>query len=345
MKKIFSLLVLFSTLVFSQKKEEAKAKVNEGIEYHDQGKYIEAIAKYDDALKLDKDNIIALTEKALSLESLQKYDDAIDLCKRVLKLYPDEDNRIAYLTYANALDHNQKPDAALKIYDEGIKKYPYFYQFFFNKGVTLYGLKEIEKANKEIETATKLNPNHAGSFHALALINISNRVSSILASSRYLILDNQTPRAKQNFDSIINLMQKGVTKKDEKNISVTIEEGLLKKTEQKSENNFSSLELVLSMSAALDYDEKNKNKTEVEKFSSKFTTLVGMMDEVKKDQKGYYWDFLAPYFIEMKKKELIEPFANIVFLSSQNKDAIDYFEKNQDKINEFYSWSDNYKWK
>ncbi|WHF51826.1 tetratricopeptide repeat protein [Chryseobacterium gotjawalense] len=347
MKKIYSLIVLFSTLIYSQNKTEADKKVNEGISLHDSGKFDHAISKYDEALILDKDNSFALTEKAMSLESSKKYDNAIEICKHILKLYPNEDNKTVYITYGNALDHSGKSDLALKVYDAGLVKYPNYYQLYFNKGITLFNAKENEKAIQAFQTATKLNPNHTSSFNALAVLNSSNRIPSILASSRYLTLDNKSPRAKGNLDAIISQMKKGVSQKDDNSISLSIDEETLNKANKnkKTENNFSSVDLVLSMSAALDFDEKNKDKTEIQKFIDKFKSMCEVMKEVKKNQKGYYWEFLVPYYLEMNNKNLIEPFANIIYLSYQNKEAIDYKEKHSDKIEEFYKWSKNYNWK
>lgn len=347
MKKIYLLPIFFSVLSFSQNKTEAKAKVNEGIELHDSRKYDEALAKYDEALNLDKDNSLALTEKAMTLESMKRYDEAIEVSKQVLKLYPDDDNRTLYVTYANSLDHSNKTDLALKVYDEGLKKYPDYYQLYFNKGISLVNAKENGKAIICFQKSTKLNPNHSSSYNALSVLDVSNRIASILASSRYLVIDNKSARAKGNFDALMKLMNKGVSQSGDNSISLSIDSATLDKfnKKKKSENDFSSTDMVLSMSAALDYDDKNKDKTEVQKFISKFSTLCQSMSETQKSQKGYYWEFLAPYFIEMEKKSLIEPFAYTIFLPSQNPDVILYNKEHSDKIEEFQNWSKNYNWR
>ncbi|SFI51598.1 tetratricopeptide repeat protein [Halpernia frigidisoli] len=347
MRKFYYLIVLFSTLLYSQDKIEAGKKVEEGISFHDAGKFNEAIAKYDEALNLDKDNLFALTEKAMSLESSTKYDDAIEICKHIFQMYPNEDNKTVYLTYGNSLDKFGKSDLAIKIYDSGLIKFPNYYQLYYNKAIALFNLKQNDKAIKAFQKATELNPDHASSFNALAILDSSNRIASILASGRYLVLDNKTSRAKGNLDAVISLMKKGVSQKEDKSISLSIDEETLKNIDkkQKTENDFSSVDLALSMAAALDFDEKNKDQSEIQKFAEKFKTITLVMDEVKKNKKGYYWEFLAPYFIEMNKKNLIEPFANVIYLSSQNKEATEYAEKNSDKIKEFYNWSKNYNWK
>ena len=347
MKKIYYLFLLVTHLLPAQNAELANNKIMEGIQLHDAAKFDEALSKYNEALTLDKNNSFALSEKAMTLAALQKYEEAIETSKLILQLYPNEDNKTVYVTYGNALDHLGKPDSAIKIYDEGLKKHPKYFHLYFNKGITLYTSKKNEEAIKAFQASTKLNPNHSGSFNALSVLVFSNRISSILASGRYLVLDNRSARAKGNLDSIISLMKKGVAQNAENKISITIDENIFNNVSnnRKTENDFSTVDLALSMSAALDYDEANKNKTDIEKFAEKFKIMCEALDSNKKNQRGYFWEFLAPYFIEMKNKNLIEPYSNIIFLSANNADASEYYRLNPGKIEQFYNWSKNYEWK
>ena len=347
MKKFYFLFIFFSTLVFAQDTTQAEKKIREGISLHDQGKYEEALAKYNEALNADKNNPFALAEKAMTLEASKKYSEAVEVCELIFKLYPNGDNKSVYVTYGNALDHSGKSDLAIKTYDEGIKKYPDYYQLYFNKAIALFNTKENEKAAEAFQTATKLNPDHAASYNALAVLDKSNRIASILASCRYLILDNKSIRAKVNLASVVTLAKRGVSQKEDKTISVAVDQKSVDQINSKTivPNDFSITDVALTLAAALDYDEKNKDKTEVQKFADKFTSMCQTMKESKKDKNGYYWDFLAPYFIEMNDKKLVEPFANIIFLAIQNKDAVQYHDQHADKIKEFYDWSKNYRWK
>ncbi|MBO6184611.1 MAG: tetratricopeptide repeat protein [Chryseobacterium sp.] len=346
MKKLL-LLTLFPILSFSQNTSEAKIKVNEGIVLHDDGKYNDALDKYEEALKLDKNNLSAISEKAMTLEALKRYDEAIELCKLAINIYPQEDIKTIYLTYGNSLDHSKRTKEALKIYDEGIKNYPNYYQLYFNKAITLVSDKQIEKSLELFQKSAMLNPNHPGSLNALAALNRDKRIISILASLRYLSIDNKTSRAKGNLDSVIDLMQQGVTQTDDKNITLAIDPKAMEDVgkKQKGINNFSTADMVLSMTAALDFDEKNKNKTQCGKAIDKFNSIFAILKEGQKENKGFYWEFLAPYFIELKDKNLIEPFANIVFLPSQSDDVKKYHQDNTNEIQRFYEWSKNYDWK
>ncbi len=72
------LLFLFFSAVYAQNPTEAKKLINEGIVLHDKGDYAGAVNNYNKALEADKDNIGALTEKAMSLSAAGKYDEAIN---------------------------------------------------------------------------------------------------------------------------------------------------------------------------------------------------------------------------------------------------------------------------
>ncbi|OCK51006.1 hypothetical protein BA768_04275 [Chryseobacterium sp. CBo1] len=343
----FLLLTIIPILSFSQDRDAAERKVTDGVTLHDEGKFSEALDKYDEALKLDKNNLLALSEKAMTLEASKKYDEAIDICKLAIATHPKEDIKTIYLTYGNSLDHAQKPKDAIKIYDEGIKKYPEYYQLYFNKGITLVNEKQIEKSLELFQKSVTLNPNHAGSLNALAALNRDKRIISILASLRYLAVDNKTSRAQGNLNSVIDLMKLGVSQTDEKNITLTIDPKTVEDAgkNKKGMNNFSTVDMVLSMTAALDFDEKNRNKTQCEKAIDKFESIFAVLKEGQNDNKGFYWEFLAPYFIEMKEQKLTEPFTYIAFLPSQTEDVKKYHQDNAKEIQRFYDWSKNYVWK
>lgn len=73
------------------------------------------------------------------------------------------------------------------------------------------------------------------------------------------------------------------------------------------------------MSATQDLHEENKDKTEIQKFIDKFSPVCRIMKEVKPKQKGYYWDFLAPYFIEMNDKTYLNLLPILFFLPYRTK--------------------------
>ncbi|MEP6748135.1 MAG: tetratricopeptide repeat protein [Bacteroidota bacterium] len=352
MKKIILILIfpLLANFAFGQNKQEAEKLVEEGIAYHDKGDFDGAISKYDKALELDKDNLLALAEKSLSLLSLKKYDDAIVLCQKAIEKYPNQTAlKTVFVTYGNGLDALKKTDKSIEIYDEGIKMFPEYYQLYFNKGISLASVRKNDEALLCFQKSVSINPKHASSNNAIArlLYTQDKNIPSIFAFCRFLILEPQSDRAKGNLALLQKIVKGNVEQTGKNNITIKIDPKMLEDTASNGkvkENSFSSTELILNMTSALDYDKKNSNKTDVEQFIRKFETICTSVEETKNNNFGFYWEYYVPYFIELNKKKLIEPFAYIAFASSDKEDVSKWLKSHQTEIEKFYAWSKNYNW-
>lgn len=353
MKKIIFIQALFliCSISFGQNKSDAEKLVDEGVAYHDKGDFNGAISKYDRALELDKNNLLALTEKAYSLLSLQKYEESIEYCKKAIKTHTGEKGlRTVYVTYGNAMDAQNKTDESIEIYDKGIKQFPDYYQLYFNKGITLTSVKKYNEAILCFQKSVSINPKHGSSHNAIARIsNINNkRIPTLLAYCRFLALEPQGNRAKENLESLQELMKGNVKQTDNNSITISISPDMLSDTAKNGkaiENSFTSTDLILAMDAALDFDEKNKNKTDVEQFIRKFETVCASLKETQKDNYGFFWDYYVPYFAEMKDKNLIETFGYIAFASSDAPDNSLWLKSNKSKVDQFFEWSKSFTWK
>ena len=352
MKKIFLLLIfpILTNITWGQQKQEAEKLVDEGVAFHDKGDYEGAIDKYDKALDLDKDNLLALAEKSFSLTSLKKYEDAIVLCKKAIEKHPYEDGlKTIFVTYGNALDDLKKSDQSIKVYDEGLKLFPEYYQLYFNKGITLSSVNKNEEALLCFQKAIIINPAHAGSNNSMARILVSQNknIPALFASCRSLTLEPQGDKAKRNLALVQTIMKANIKQTGKNSLTINIDPKMLEDTTSNGktkDNNFNLSELMLNMTSVLDYDDKNVKKTDAEQFIRKFESLCSSVDEVKNKNHGFYWEYYVPYFIEMKKQNLIEPFAYIAFASSEKENISIWLKLHQTEIDKFYEWSKNYKW-
>jgi tetratricopeptide (TPR) repeat protein len=353
MRKIFLLLILtfIKIVTFAQNKEDAKKLVAEGVAYHDKGDYDGAITRYDKALELDKDNLVALSEKAMSLLLLEKYNESIQCCQKAIEKHPAEKIlKTIYVTYGNDLDALNKTDKSIEVYDEGIKQFPDYYQLYFNKGITLSSVNKYDEACVNFQKAIAINPKHASSHNALArILNIQKkRIPALLAYCRFFVIEPQSKRATENLENVQKIVKGDVEKTGKKELTVHISSDMLGDTlanGKPKENSFKSTGLILAMDAALDFDKKNSKKTDAEQFIRKFESVCASLKETKADNYGFYWDYYVPYFTEMQDKKLIETLGYIVFASSDSKDVAKWLKSHQAEIDEFYEWSKNYAWK
>lgn len=352
MKRLIIILLvsLSGYCSFGQNKAEADKLVDEGVALTDKGDYAGAISIYDKALQLDKDNLVALAEKAYTLLSMNKYDEAIEYCKRVIAIHPkDLQLRTVYVTYGNALDGLHKTDEALERYDEGIKLFPDYYQLYFNKGITLSSVKKIDESLLCFEHSALLNPAHASSQNAIGRLQYTQQrnIPALMAFCRFLIIEPKGKRAVENLAFLQKIMKANVKQTTDKSITITLDPKSLDDKSKKGkarENNFGTTEMILSLTAAQDFDKENANKTEVEKFIRKFSSICASFKEGKKDNSGFYWNYYVPYFISLDDNKFIETFAYIVFASSDQPEIAAWLNEHKSAVDKFYDWNKTFNW-
>ncbi|MBI1836798.1 MAG: tetratricopeptide repeat protein [Flavobacteriia bacterium] len=351
MKKLILTLILplLGTFVFGQDKQKADNIVSEGVQLHDKGSYEQALSQYDKALEVDKNNFYALSEKAYTLLVIEKYSEAIKYCQKAIEFHPEEKElKNVYVTYGNALDGLHKPDLAIKMYEDGIEKFPDFYMLHFNAAITYSGQKKYDEALVYLKKAVSINPKHASSHNAIAIIlNVKNKsIPSFLASLRFLALEPESNRSKIHLASIEKTLNGGAEKSGKNSINININADIFADTlsdGSHNEYNFSTSEMVLMLNSALDFDQVNKKETDSQGFERKMNSLCASLAETK-EKTGFYWEYYVPYFLEMNDKKLFETFYYIIQSTSGNKKVNKWIKKNQDKVLQFYIWSNAYNW-
>ncbi len=353
MKKFFLILCLplFSLITVAQNKPAAEKLVSEGVNLHDKGDYEGALKKYNKALEVDKDNLSALAEKAYTVMLLKKYEEAISLSQKAIDLYPEaNDLKTVYVTYGNALDALHMTDKSIEIYDQGIKQFPDFYSLYFNKGVSLVSNNMVDEAILCFQKAVMLNPKHASSHSGIArLLAFNNkRIPSILAYCRFLVIEPQGTRAEENLAGLQKMMTANIEETGKKSVTINISADLFSDTTadgKPGENSFASTELIFALTAARDFDKKNKKKSQVELFLGKMEVLCSSLAAGKNDNYGFYWEYYAPYFIEMNENKFLETFAYIAFASSDDKEVASWLKSHKNETDNFFEWSKSYDWK
>ena len=142
-------------------------------------------------------------------------------------------------------------------------------------------------------------------------------------------------------------MKGGATKTGKKSISISISPDFLEdstKDGKPKENNFRMVDLMLTLTAGLNLGQADKKASDIEKFISNFEMICTSLMQNKKENSGFYWEFYAPYFIEMKDKDLVKTFGYIVHSESGDKSATKWLKSHKTEVDEFYEWSVLYKW-
>ena len=128
----------------------------QGLGYHNAGRYLDAIKEYDIAIRLNPNYANAYSNKAGALESLGRHAEAIKAYDMALRLNPKD--AISYNGKGNALDGLGKSEEAIEQYNVAIRLNPSYANAHYNKGLTLAKSGRYTDAIKEYDVAISSNP-------------------------------------------------------------------------------------------------------------------------------------------------------------------------------------------
>ncbi|RYY62659.1 MAG: tetratricopeptide repeat protein, partial [Chitinophagaceae bacterium] len=303
-------MILFCCLLLTARSQDAASRyINDGVDLHDRGYLEEAILKYDSALRLDPKHYLANYEKALTLTELKRYTDAAALCNFVLREHPDSASRLVYVLYGTLLDYQGQGDEAVRIYTKGIRKNPDSYILYFNRAVSYAQQNKADDAEADLAHALARNPYHPGSHNLMARLQEStNPVYSLLATAFFLALEQRGERATAALQRLDRLLGAGVEQKDEKNISISV--FMPSEKDKKKENEFSRVNLLMSLTAASVMGE-HKNDAHADRIRLIMSGAIASLSVPRKEDRGFGWRFYAPVLADLEKAGHLEAWAHL----------------------------------
>jgi len=321
------LLILLTAPAFAQ--NDAHALVEQGIKLFDQGKYTNAIEKYQAALKIDSTDLQADYELGYTLYVSGKPNDAIPYLERILK--SNASKYEAYEVLGSIYDDNNQPEKAIECYKAGLKEKPDFERLYYNLGLTYLRQKQYAQSLSCAINALKLKPDHASAhwLFAMAADAQGKRGAALLAYSNFLLLEPQTKRSAQVIPYVINILNYGITSKDSKNISISTHAG-----------NPSELAMQLAVVAA------TTSKTGLSATDSLQLQLksVYSIAHIIADDKAepFIGTYYADYFEKLAKSDNMPAFTRYIMLSSAKKDEyIQWFKDHDKELKDLGAWVDN----
>jgi tetratricopeptide (TPR) repeat protein len=135
---------------------QADLLIQQGVLFSISGKYVAAIASYDQALKVKPDNGSAWYNRSNSLYELGRYEEAIASYDQALKVKPDDDS--AWYNRGNALNELGRYEEAIASYDQALKIRPDNDSAWYNRGTSLYESRRYEEAIASYNQALKIKP-------------------------------------------------------------------------------------------------------------------------------------------------------------------------------------------
>lgn len=346
------MLLLFASVTQGQKLPEPKLEptpstpsqqqlIREGVDLHDRRDYDGAISRYEQVLKENPNNALALYEMSFSYFEKKDYRKSLEVAYRLAQFKSDLLPRV-YVQIGNAFDELGEPKKAVETYKAGLKLFPSDFLIHYNLAITYNKLGDYEGARASLKKSAGLNPQHPSSQLLLAALfnRGSYRTPALLAACRFLVLEPNTDRSERALALTRQIMQAGVSAgKNDNEINI-----FLDTSAKKDEGDFGGIDLAISLTKAAEKTEKNQNKSAMQLLVGSFETVFAILGEQKGDSSKFTWKYYVPYFVELKKQGHVEAF--VYFTNRRNGDAqvSQWLLHNQGKVQSFLAWSKSYSW-
>ncbi len=335
-KNLVTLTLTAITLnVFAQDKGSVSDLVKEGVQLNDQGKYADAIAKYNEALKIDPENAQANYEMAFTLVLSGKGNNGIPYAEKAIEKSNSAQLKAAcYDMLGSIYDNDHQTQKAIESYKKGIQINPKYQRLYYNLGLTYFRNKQFADAEANAIEAIKLDPKHASSLRMYALVAFhqNKRVNALMGFCSFLVLNPQGPQAAEAFGNIQHILQGGVLK-DANGKNTII---LSPKGNQENE----SMNMAISMSALSGQNKKLTGMELLEYELKSIFTIAGETSEKKAD-KDFYDKFFADYFYKLAKSDNIPAFTRLVSLSANKDTNTKWMNEHDDQVKALDNWLAN----
>lgn len=331
------------TLTPAPSTENQQRLIREGVVLHDHKDYDGAIRKYEEVLKENPDNIEAIWELSYSYSAKGDHAKSLETSYRGAR-YKSKLLTGFYTSIANNLDDLGESKKAIEIYKAAIKTSPKDALLHYNLAITYRKLGLLEDARKSVKRAVMLDPNRASSHLVLGDLFYSGgyRTPAFLAMSRFLVLEPKSERSASAYKTVLNVLQGGVSVDDKSgNTSIMLEKSL-----KKDEGDFEVIDFSLGLSKASDSLEKNKGKTKAQLAVEQLNTFLSILSELdlKENKSKFVFVYYVPYFIELTKRNYVEPFYYYISRSSNDPEVEKWLGDNFRRVSEFLTWSKQFQW-
>lgn len=323
---------------------EQRALIQEGIALHDQGRYDDAIARFQKVLDASPDNIEAIYEMAFSYFQKQDFAKSLELARRGAE-YKSDLLLSFYYTMGNALDQLGQPQRAVDAYKAGLAfegAAPAVAMLHFNLGVTyMTSLSSPEEAKAAFKLAARLNPNHPATHLLLGQLFQSNgyNTPAFFALARFLTLEPASNRSGPAFALLRKVLGASVVESPDGKVSIRVDP-----SSRKDEGDFTQFDLFLAFSKVQEAHDLQTGRAPMEAFVTQIDSLFTMLQKPDALGTGFTGTYYGPYFAELKKRGYVEPFVYLVSQRGGLPGVREWLDAHRGEIQAFQEWSASYPW-
>lgn len=154
----------------ASKAEAVKKLVDQGVQFHEQGQYDEALAKYKEAEKKDQKNALVKYEMAFTYHAKRDLDKSLSYARAATKLKAEGIEENLYSLLGTVYDDKGMPDSALAVYREAFAKLPNSFNIPYNASITYMRMNNADSAYAWIKRSINNSRVHEGSHYYMGFL-------------------------------------------------------------------------------------------------------------------------------------------------------------------------------
>ncbi|HEY0244620.1 MAG TPA: tetratricopeptide repeat protein [Mucilaginibacter sp.] len=305
--------------------------IKQGVDLHNQGKYPEAIDKFNEVLKTDPENSYANYELAFSLYTFKKPKDAIPHLEKAVKTENSSLKVAVYCLLATIYDEDNQAQKAFDNYNEAIKINPDYPQIFYNQGIAYFRNKQYADAENSAIEAIKHNPRNASSqrLYALVCFHQNKRANALLGFCSFLLLEPTGQRADEAYNNIQHIIQGGVLK--DNNGATTIP------VSTNGDQETTTLNTSISLVVAAAQTKKLTGMDLLEYELKSIFTMAGQLAE-NKSNKNFFDKFFAAYLYKLAQSENMPTFTRTASISANRTENVQWLKDHPQQLTALSEW-------
>lgn len=248
-------------------------------------------------------------------------------------VFAQKNNIDEIITRGLALAEKGRYEEAVKVYEKGLKQDPTNSLLNFNLADALYKTKNYPKAEKAIINAIIENPEQGSNHLLLSSIMQARgqRAKSIMSLYYFLLLEPNSIRSESYYNQLIAQLNQGVIWETDRKINIKMPASI-------SDVDFGSADMLISLLAASKYYNENRDKSDLEYFVITNSGIFGILYDLRKEKKGFWWDIYVSRFCSMLQSDNCEAFSYYISQSG-NSSAFDNWKNiNPEKNQKFNEW-------
>lgn len=319
------LSVFLSLSIYAQAPTQASSEklIRQGVSLHDKGRYSEALDLYKEALKINPNSMSAVYEMSLSYLELKDYTNAIDYSTKVITAGFQPLLVDAYIVKSSALAEMNKIDQSIQLLNDALIRCGDEYLLYFNLGLCHFNKKDNNQAILNLRKAIEIDATRSSAFllYAYALNDTGRWLQSFYSFHFFLLLEPNTPRSKEAFGEMFDMLMTDIPANDER---LSSENGVDRRV-------------------LYEHIVNNKPKSEdplvqylyFQEASKQIFFLVSQMQN--DTQSGLMWDFFVPTYEEILGSGHFDTYCRYVSVA-YFPESLKWWDDHKDEVDNFIEW-------